>query len=140
MLLLKKIKGLLYRLFVTPYYKLTLARFGKHSIILKPTAINYPERIFIGDKVLISYYGWLAANPLTGNKNCKLIIGDGTYIGRFCHIYATSRIEIGKKVLIADKVYISDNLHDHKNISMPVIDQGVIQINEVSIGEGSWLG
>ena len=140
MKLLKKIDLILYRLTKALYYKLRFAQFGKHTMLLKPTAIDNPERIFIGNKVLISHYGWLAANPLTGNQNCKLVIGDGTYIGRFCHIYATSKIEIQKKVLIADKVYISDNLHGYKNIDIPVIDQDIVQANEVIIGEGAWLG
>jgi len=138
--ILKKINGLLYRLILAPYYRYCLGGFGKYSTILKPTAIDGHKRIFIGSKVLISYYGWLAANPLTGNTDCRLIIGDGTYVGRFSHIYATSKIEIGKKVLIADKVYISDNLHGYKNIHLPVIDQPVVQAGEVLIGDGAWLG
>jgi acetyltransferase-like isoleucine patch superfamily enzyme len=139
-MLIKKIKAVLYRLVLAPYYKLYFAGFGSNSKILRPTAIDGPKRIFIGNNVLISWYSWLAANPLTGNNDCKLVIGDGTYIGRFSHIYATSRIEIGKKVLIADKVYISDNLHGHQNINMPVIDQPIVQANEVFIGDGAWLG
>lgn len=78
--------------------------------------------------------------PLTGNKNCSLSIADGTYIGRFCHFYATSKIEIGEKVLIADRVYLSDNLHEFVNVNVPVIDQPVKQINDVIIGNGAWLG
>jgi acetyltransferase-like isoleucine patch superfamily enzyme len=94
MTLFQKINSVLYSLFLVPYYKARFAQFGKQSKILRPTAIDGGERIYIGDKVLISHYGWLAANPLTGNNNCRLIIGDGTYIGRFSHIYATSKIEI----------------------------------------------
>lgn len=138
---LKKIlHTVVYRLVQYPYYKFSFAGFGKRSKILKPTAIDNPGRIFIGSQVLVSHYGWLAANPLTGNNDCRLIIGDGTYIGRFSHIYATSKIEIGKKVLIADKVYISDNLHGHRDIHVPVIDQAIVQVAEVSIGDGAWLG
>jgi acetyltransferase-like isoleucine patch superfamily enzyme len=140
MMLLKKFNDGWYRLVLAPYNKFRFGRFGNNSRIIKPTAIDGPKRIFIGDKVLISNQGWLAANPLTGNNDCKLIIGDGTYIGRFSHIYATSKIEIGKKVLIADKVYISDNLHGYKNINIPVIDQPIQQANEVTIGDGAWLG
>jgi len=139
-MLLKKISGVWFRLLLSPYYKFRLAAFGNNSRIIKPTAIDGAKRIFIGNKVLISHYGWLAAMPLTGDADCKLAIGDGTYIGRFAHIYATSKIEIGKKVLMADKVYISDNLHGYKNIQMPVIDQPIVQADQVSIGDGSWLG
>lgn len=140
MAVLSKIRGLLYNVFVTPYYRVSMGRFGRNSKLFKPTGITGYQRIFIGDNVFISHYGWLAANPLTGDMNCKLTIGDGTYIGRFCHIYSTSAIEIGKKVLIADKVYISDNLHGHAAVDIPVIDQPVVQANKVVIGDGSWLG
>ena len=140
MMVIKKIKAVLYKLVLAPYYRFYFAGFGSNSKILRPTGIDGPKRIFIGNQVLISWYSWLAANPLTGNDQCRLIIGDGTYIGRFAHIYATSKIEIGKKVLIADKVYISDNLHGHQNINLPVIDQPIVQAREVMIGDGAWLG
>jgi acetyltransferase-like isoleucine patch superfamily enzyme len=78
--------------------------------------------------------------PLTGSSAATLRIGSGTYIGRFCHIYATAEITIGTKVLMADKVYIADNLHGHADITVPVIDQPVQQTNPVAIGDGAWLG
>lgn len=46
----------------------------------------------------------------------------------------------GKNVLIADKVYISDNLHEFSDVNVPIIGQGVWQIREVEIGAGSWIG
>ena len=135
----KKIRSLFYYVFKLPYYKASLGSIGLGSKLINPT-LSGGKRIFIGLKVYINYKGWLACAPLTGDTNAKLIIGDGTYIGRFCHIYATSKIEIGKKVLMADKVYISDNLHSYENIEMPVIDQPIKQTNRVIIFDGAWLG
>ncbi len=129
---------MLYYFFVYPFLKLRLGNIGK-SRLVKAT-INGHKRIFIGENVFINSYGWLAADPLTADKNCKLIIDDGTYIGRFTHIYASSSVTIGKKVLIADKVYISDNLHSFENINLPVIDQPVKQTEAVVINDGAWLG
>lgn len=137
--MLNKIRGLFYYLFKAPFYKLTLGSIGKDSKLINPT-LSQGDRIFIGSKVYINQNAWLACVPLTGDINCKLIIGDGTYIGRFSHIYTTSKIEIGKKVLIADKVYISDNIHSYVNIEMPVIDQPIKQTNTVLIADGAWLG
>lgn len=111
----------------------------KHSFVIKPLRIDGSRNIVIGHKVIINYKAWLAANSLTG-KNAKLIIGDGTSIGNFSHIYSTNLIDIGQKVLIADKVYISDNLHGYLDINKPIIDQEIIQKNTVYIGEGSWIG
>lgn len=116
-----------------------LGQMGR-STRLVHTKVDGHARIFIGSKVYVNDRTWLACEPLTGDANAKLTIGDGTYIGRFCHIYATSSIEIGKKVLIADKVYLSDNLHGYENIHLPVIDQPIKQTHPVSIGEGAWLG
>jgi acetyltransferase-like isoleucine patch superfamily enzyme len=138
--MLKKITNKLFAAYCSIYYGFLFAQFGKKSLLFKPTNIDFPKRIFIGSNVYIAHYGWLAANPLTGNQQCKLIIGDGTSIGRFCHIYATSKIEIGKNVLMAEKIYISDNLHSYTDITMPVIKQPIVQINEVTIGDGAWVG
>jgi acetyltransferase-like isoleucine patch superfamily enzyme len=78
--------------------------------------------------------------PHTGAKKCELIIGDGTNIGNFNHIYATRSIIIGENVLTADKVYISDNLHGYEDINIPIIHQPIKQIGNVVIGNGTWIG
>jgi acetyltransferase-like isoleucine patch superfamily enzyme len=135
----RKINLLAYKLFKYPVYKILLGKIGSSSRLIN-AKIDGHSRIFIGSKVYINDKAWLACEPLTGDAGAKLIIGDGTYIGRFSHIYATSKIEIGKKVLMADKVYISDNLHSYENIGMPVIDQPIKQTNPVFIGDGAWLG
>src|ERR1700749_4075107 len=120
--MLNKLNLVFYYLFRFPVYKLLFAKIGSRSRLMNPKVTGY-SRIQIGSKVYVQAGGWLAADPVTNEKECALMIGDGTYIGRFCHIYASSKIEIGKKVLIADKVYISDNVHGYQNISVPVIDQ-----------------
>jgi len=137
--MLKKIDLVIYYLFRYPFYKLLFAKIGSRSRLIRTKVDGY-KRISIGTQVYINDKTWLACRPLTGDINCSLSIGDGTYIGRFCHVYSTSKIEIGKKVLIADKVYLSDNVHGYQNISQPVIDQPVEQLNAVIIMEGAWLG
>jgi acetyltransferase-like isoleucine patch superfamily enzyme len=137
--MLRKINLLAYYLFKYPVYKMMLGSMGTSARLVN-TKIDGYGRIFIGSKVYINTGGWLACTPLTGDNNARLNIGDGCYVGRFCHIYATSKIEIGKKVLMADKVYISDNLHSYENIEMPVIDQPIKQTEAVIIGDGAWLG
>ena len=135
----KIINLLTYYIFRYPLYKLSLGAIGPSTRIIN-TRIDGHSRIFIGSKVYINKGGWLACVPLTGDNNARLTIGDGCYIGRFCHIYATSKIEIGKKVLMADKVYISDNLHSYENTEMPVIEQPIKQTDQVIIADGAWLG
>ncbi len=131
--------SLFYYLFQFPYFKIVLGGIGIGSKLQSPM-LTGSKRIFIGKKVYVRKNTWLAAEPLTGKLQCSLTIGDGTYIGRFCHFFASSKIEIGKKVLFADKVYLSDNLHGYESIEIPIIDQPLKQLSPVIIGDGAWLG
>lgn len=112
--------------------------FGKKSRMYKPVQADGLENIFIEDNVVVHEGTWLAARPI--NVTCKLEINSGTTLGHFNHIYATQSIVIEKNVLTADKVYISDNLHNYEDVTMPVIKQSIKQCRPVVIGEGSWLG
>jgi acetyltransferase-like isoleucine patch superfamily enzyme len=136
----KKFKLLIYYLLVFPYYRIVLKTIGHRSKIISPLKINGHSNISIGKNVTIEYKTWLAALPHTGATTCNLIIEDGTQIGHFNHIYATSKIHIGKNVLTADRVYISDNLHSYEDINVAIVHQKIKQIQEVTIGDGSWLG
>lgn len=137
--MLKKINLVYYYLFVYPFYKLRFKNIGSKSRLIG-LKIDGHHRISIGNKVFIRNGGWVACLPLKENTDATLLIDDGTYIGRYCHIYATEKIVIGKNVLIADKVYIADNIHSYDDISLPVIQQPVKQTNAVNIGDGAWLG
>ncbi len=114
--------------------------FGQGSVIVSPLKINGAHNIVIGKTVTIHYKAWLCAIPINETGTCILEIGDGSTIGHFNHINASSMVLIGKKVLTADKVYISDNLHGYENPDKAIMDQPVRQNNIVSIGDGTWLG
>jgi len=131
----------LFQLFQTSfYYKALFGKIGIRSIIVNPLKIDGAKNIEIGNRVYIAYKSWLACLPLTGEKECKLIIGDGCRIGNFNHIYATKSVILERDVLTADKVYISDNLHGYEDVTVPIWKQPIVQKREVFIGQGSWLG
>lgn len=135
-----KIKNALFVRFFRLFYKNKFGFLGANSNIIFPLSIQGAKNIYIGSNVIIQYRTWLASLPLTGTQKCKLEIGDGCCIGNFNHIFATESIKIGKDVLTADKVYISDNLHSYEDISIPIMHQLVKQISTVEIGEGTWIG
>lgn len=116
------------------------ARFGKGALVVAPIAIEGPGHIHLGDRVYVAAQSCLAARPLDSVGECRLELGDGCAIGRFNHIYATRRVVLGPRVLTANGVYISDNLHQFRDTSRAVMDQPIQQIGDVEIGEGSWLG
>jgi len=113
---------------------------GKGSYIKKPLKIDGASNIEIQANVIIGAGTWLASLSLTNCDRSSLILGEGCVIGNYNHIYATSRIEFGKNVLTADKVYISDNSHEYNDITVPVLKQPIKQLKEVFIGDGTWIG
>jgi acetyltransferase-like isoleucine patch superfamily enzyme len=113
---------------------------GHRSRIIRPLKLRNPQNIFIGSLVTIADYVWLLTLPGENNHTPKLVIGDGCAIGHFNHITAVNSVELGAKVLTADRVHISDNSHGYQNIAVPVLDQPVISKGPVVIGEGTWIG
>lgn len=134
--MLKKIKRAIAIIFTKSIYK--IKRIGKNSAIYKPLQIDNPKGIIIGNGVTIYHSGWLMG---TKKENAEgLVIDDNTVIGHFSHIIANQNVHIGKSVLIANKVFISDCTHQYKNIYSPVMNQEIREIKPVYIGDGSWLG
>lgn len=126
----------LFRLFFSYRFR----KFGKNIYIIHPAGVDGAHNIALGDDVYIAYKTFLAALPHTGQTDCLLEIGPGSRIGRFNHLYATRRVVLGANVLTANNVYISDNLHGYRDPDVPILHQAIVQIGEVEIGEGSWLG
>lgn len=114
---------------------------GKKSRVYKPSKINGSRLISIGDFVIIMEYSWLLT--LCENNEImypKLEIGNGSYIGRYSHIVALNSIKIESNVLIADRVYITDNTHSYNDPHEPIIFQEILPLNPVIIREGAWIG
>lgn len=125
------------------YASMNRCSFGALGVgcrIYSPLKINGKRCMYIGDNVTVEYKTWLAAVSPQQGKIARLEIGTGTTIGHFNHIYATESIKIGRNVLTADRVYISDNLHSYQDITTPILKQPIKQIAHVEIGDGSWLG
>lgn len=115
------------------------ARFGRGSTIEPPILhVHNPSAIAIGSNVDIRAQVFLEAiSPL---DHVVLEIDDDTYIGYFVRITALGFVRIGRSVLIADRVYISDTGHDYEDVTVPVKDQGLRLDRKVEIGDGSWIG
>lgn len=113
---------------------------SKNATIYKLLRIEGKENISIENHVIVQKMTWLAAVSLTGQNECHLEIGNGSIIGHFNHIYATGEIIIGKNVLTADKVFISDNQHSFEDVNLPIMKQSIKQLKPMFIGDGTWIG
>lgn len=131
----EKIVSTFYGKILSPFFR----KAGKNLLINSPLKIDGLKKISLGDNVRIGYKSWISGSVID-EKSGHLQIGSGCAIGNFNHIFAVNSIKIGDNVLTADKVYISDNLHEYKDIHTPIIRQGIRKTKEVKIGDGTWIG
>lgn len=122
----------------TAFLKNGFGSFGKGSIIFAPSRVDGLRNIYVGDNVTIRAMSWLCA--LKKFDTSKITIGNGCYMGHFFHCTAMNTISIGEKVLIADKVFITDNSHGFQDINIPFMDNPLESKGSVSIGDGTWIG
>lgn len=108
---------------------------GKDVYIGKHCALKGKRKIILEDSVIVRPY----AQIWSGGGTVR--IGAGSEIGERCRISIANSLNIGEKVLLSPNVYITDCDHEYRNISVPIIDQGIVQKGQtVSIGEGSYIG
>lgn len=115
--------------------------FGRMSSILNPRMLTNPRFIEIGNNVGIGRYSRLEAivTDIPGPAPV-LRIGDATHIEEYFHVAASQVVEIGKSVLIASRVYITDHNHSYSDINAPISSQGVDNKGPVIIEDNAWLG
>ncbi|MEM9500349.1 MAG: acyltransferase [Pseudomonadota bacterium] len=124
------------------FYRLLSPFFGAMG---KRVRIVYPLRIFgaryceFGDEAVLQYGAYLAVLKEHA-KPPVLKIGARTMIGNHAHIVATQRVEFGEGVLTADRLFVADNRHTFQDPATPIRDQGLTQLADVKIGDGSWIG
>lgn len=121
------------QILLKPYFR----KIGKRSIILKPLQLDEVKSITIEDDVYIAENIWLMGND---GFNETIRICEGTTIGHFAHIVAKNRVFIGKNVLIADRVFISDCTHQYADINVPIKKRRIENIGDVNIGDETWIG
>jgi acetyltransferase-like isoleucine patch superfamily enzyme len=114
------------------------AEFGSNSVIAPPVRIEGEDRIAVGSGVFVGPGCWLHVEG--DGHEVAIEIGDGSSIGAFSTLSAVQSVRIGKRVLTARHIYVSDHSHDFAELEIPVRDQGLSRIAPVEIGDGAWLG
>ena len=114
------------------------AEFGPRSVLQPPVRLAGEARIAIGSDVWVGAGSWLQS--LSDEPGIALAIGDGTSVSGNVVISAAHSVRLGKKVLLARGVYISDHIHNYGDTTTAVLDQGIGRLEPVEIGDGAWLG
>lgn len=116
---------------VTGYVKM-----GKEITIQHPECLHFGKDIGVGN-----YTYFLPCTEFAGIKfTPKIIVGDGTWIGVRNSFASIDRIEIGKNVLFAGYVHITDHSHGYEDIDKPIKRQKLITKGPVIIEDDCWLG
>lgn len=116
----------------------SFADFGANSVLAPPIRIEGEERIAVGSGVFVGPGCWLHVEG--DRQEVAIEIGDGSSIGAYSSISAVRSVRIGKRVLTARNIYVSDHSHDFAELEVAVRDQGLTKIEPVEISDGAWLG
>lgn len=115
---------------------------GKNTLICPPFQSFNIKQMHVGNNTFISEYCWIQCMDAYAGEtfSSRLDIGNNVHIGRFAHIIACGNIKIGNDVIIAERVYISDNLHGFEDVNIPIMAQPLKQPGPVIIEDGVWIG
>ena len=109
---------------------------GKNITIQHPECLHFGKGIGIG-----KYTYFLPCTEFAGIKfKPRIIVGDGTWIGIRNSFACIDSIEIGKNVLFAGYVHVTDHSHGYENIEEPIKRQKLITKGPVIIEDDCWLG
>ncbi len=115
---------------------------GTCSVVHSPFHSNCARNIYLGNKCTVIGGGWIDTIEAYGDAKYqpRIEIGDGTYIGHRCHIIACRKMQIGKNVVIADNVYITDNQHGYEDVNKTVFGTPLTSAGPVIIEDEAWIG
>jgi acetyltransferase-like isoleucine patch superfamily enzyme len=125
------------------YYSWRFYSWGWKSILTQPDMLLNPGQISIGTNVEIRKGARLEtfkSSHDTQNTTKKIEIGDGTSIHFYFHCGAFRSVKIGKNVLIAGRVFITDHDHRFNNPDIPTLQAGLGNIEPVIIEDEVWIG
>jgi acetyltransferase-like isoleucine patch superfamily enzyme len=114
---------------------------GSGVVVCPPLRLANLRFIHLGDGVTINRDCWIhVLAPSAGDSVPRLQIGAFSSIGMGATISAAREIVIGRRVVLARNVYISDHRHAYEDVTRAVLDQGISDISPTWIGDESWLG
>lgn len=124
------------------YWRKKLGGIGEKWNKGKHVTIQNPQCVFFGNNVGIGKYTYfLPRTEYEGEKySPKITVGDGTWIGIRNSFAAIHGITIGKNVLFAGYVHVTDHSHGYEDINIPIAKQPLISKGPVVIEENCWIG
>jgi acetyltransferase-like isoleucine patch superfamily enzyme len=113
----------------TYFIRQNLHSVGKGVVIQRGVIIRYPLQIKLGNNVRIGRGVEINTELTTG----ELVVGDGTWIGRKCHLDFTGGLVIGQNCTLSENVTILTHDHGLNPRSKP-------EAKSLNIGNQVWIG
>lgn len=125
----------------TAIYRRFLGSVGPGALISRADRIRNPRHLHLGPYATIAHDARFdisrgyAGQPYDG----EIHIGEGTIIEPRVHIAAATKLTIGRHVLFASNVFVTDHDHGFLDPDLPVAQQPLI-VAQTRIDDWSWLG
>lgn len=152
-----QVPGLLGMFLRQKFYRVLFRKYGRGIVMGRNVTLRHSGKISLGDRCVIDEYCMLSAqgepdssiqlgnevlvgrDSVISTRGGQIEIGDFSNIGASCRIGTTSRVKLGKYVLIAAFTYIGGAHHRMDRLDIPIIRQGFVQKGGVEIGDGVWI-
>lgn len=124
------------------YFALNFSSFKAlniRALMFFSTRVQGKKYISVGRNSVVQRGGWLLALK-TDEQDPALSIGNDCAIGDYCHITAVRKVVFEDDVLLANNVYVSDNLHGYEDVGTAIKNQLVKFKKEVVLRSGCWIG
>ena len=124
------------------YWSRKFGAMGGYVRMGKEITFQHPECLYFGKGLGLGKNTYFLPCPeYAGIKyNPQIRIGDGTWIGIRNSFACIDKVEIGKNVLFAGYVHVTDHSHGYEDIDKPIKGQKLISKGPVIIEDDSWLG
>jgi len=150
--------GILGYFFRMIFYPSLFRSVGKGTVFGRSMSLQHSWKISLGKKCVLDEYSKLCAQgddtaaivlgdevligrgTVLGTRDGKIEIGDFCNIGANCRIGTTTRVKIGKHVLMAANCYIGGAQHKFDRLDVPIMRQGYDSRGGVVIENDVWLG
>lgn len=113
---------------------------GTRSCLTRPLQVNNPRAVSIGSRVTITDQAVLSDLRPGRGKLPKIVIGDHCRILYRFQCNAAESVQIGKNVLIASNVLITDSDHVVEPGGVPATQNMKLITRPVRIEDNCWLG
>lgn len=121
-------------------YRFRAKEFHYNNYIDSPLELLGIKNISLGKGSFVKKNAYINVLPLTGESKVEFVMGDYSHLNFGAHIIATKSIVIGNSCNIAPYVYIADNTHSYKDLTIPIKFSPIKQLRTVTIGDGTWIG